>query len=167
MYGSHQAAVHAFLKDRSTGENMTENCKDTKSGCSGRREFLVKAIAGGVSLSMIPAAAQAGSTETPAFGETVIKLDPASPLNKVGGSLTVETPSGKVVIARTSESGYAAVSAVCTHKGGPLGYDASAKLFTCPNHGSKFGTDGSNVGGPAKTPVKTFVSQSAVVISGD
>ncbi len=146
---------------------MDNNCHETEKNCSGRREFLVStsAMAGGLLLS-VGTAQKVSATTTPA-AETVIKLDENSPLNKVGGSLVVETASGKVVIARTGEASFSAVSAVCTHKGGTLGYDEKSKLFVCPNHNSKFGTDGKNAGGPAKTPVKSFKSQSAIVLAGE
>lgn len=149
---------------------MNNLCHETEKKCSGRREFLVSAsaIAGGLVLSLANVEQASAKTETSApAAETVIKLDDKSPLSKVGGSQIVETPSGKVIIARTGEMTFAAVSAVCTHKGGTLGYDEKSKLFACPNHGSKFGTDGSNAGGPAKTPLKVTATQNALVLAGE
>jgi Rieske Fe-S protein len=146
---------------------MNKICDETEKKCSGRREFLVSAsaLAGGLVLSL--ANVESASAETKQSTETVIKLDDKSPLNKVGGSQTVETSGGKVVIARTDEATFVAVSAKCTHSGGPLKYDDKAKLFSCPWHGSKFNTDGSNAGGPAKNPVKVFKNQTAVVLLGE
>ena len=149
---------------------MNNECNETEKKCSLRREFLVSAsaIASGLVLSLANVGKASATTETSApTADTVVKLDDKSPLNKVGGSQVVETPTGKVVIARTGEMTFAAVSAVCTHKGGTLGYDEKSKLFACPNHGSKFGIDGSNAGGPAKIPVKAVKSQSAVVLAGE
>lgn len=145
-------------------------CEDSMIGgspCGGRREFLVKAstIAGGLALTLSGIKDVSGKSSDDTAEEVVLKLDEKSPLSKVGGSQTVETKNGKVVIARTGASSFAAVSAVCTHKGGPLGYDETSKLFVCPNHGSKFGTDGSNAGGPAKTPAKSFPTASAIVLT--
>lgn len=143
---------------------MENLCDKKEKNCHGRREFLVSAsaLAGGLVLSLAnPDNAKATAIE----GETVVKLSADSPLNKVGGSVLADTPSGKVIIARTGENSYAAVSAVCTHKGKTLGYDASAKVFACPAHGSRFNSDGSNAGGPAQSPVKSFKSQSALIVS--
>ena len=142
---------------------MSKLCDDKEKSCSGRREFLVSAgaIAGGLVLSL--ANVEKTSAAVPAT-ETVIKLDENSPLNKVGGSAIVDTPSGKVIIARTSEASFAAVSAVCTHKGATLGYDDKSKLFACPSHGSKYNPDGTNAGGPSKTPLKSLKSQSALLL---
>ncbi len=147
---------------------MNNLCNETEKKCSGRREFLVSAsaLAGGLVLSLANVEKVSAETIAPA-ADTVIKLDDKSPLSKVGGSQVVETPSGKVIVARTGETTFAAVSAVCTHKGGILGYNEKTQLFTCPSHGSKFGTDGANAGGPAKTPVKSFKPQSAIVLAGE
>lgn len=136
---------------------MDEQCNDSKNGCVGRRQFLVTAIAGGLLLSFGGASLSAANGLVSVDeNKTVVPLDEKSPLNTVGGSVTVDTPVGKVVIARTSESTFVAVSAKCTHKGGPLGYDKDSGLFVCEWHGSKFGADGSNQGPPAKTPVKAY-----------
>lgn len=142
---------------------MNKNCNETEKRCSGRREFLVSAgaIAGGLVLNLTSVQETLASTPPT---ETVIKLDENSPLNKVGGSQTIDTAEGKVIIARTGEATFAAVSAKCTHKGSTLKYDDKAKLFACPSHGSKFNPDGTNAGGPAKTPVKSLKSQSALVL---
>lgn len=142
---------------------MNKICNETEKKCSGRREFLVGAgtIAGGLVLNLT-SVGKASAAAPPT--ETVIKLDENSPLNKVGGSQTVDTSSGKVIIARTGEATFSAVSAVCTHKGATLKYDDKAKLFACPSHGSKFNPDGSNAGGPAKTPLKSLKSQSALLL---
>ena len=73
-----------------------------KIDCSGRREFLVKAafLAGGVVLTLSGAASAIG---TP-FEDVVVPIDEKSPLNKVGGSITVDSTVGKIVILRTGEA---------------------------------------------------------------
>ena len=145
---------------------MNKNCNETEQKCSGRREFLVSAsaLAGGLVLSLANVQ-EASASALPT--ETTIKLDENSPLNKVGGFQVVDTPSGKVIVARTDEATFSAVSAICTHKGATLKYDEKAKLFACPSHGSKFNPDGSNAGGPAKTPLKSLKSQSALLLIGE
>ena len=147
---------------------MEKNCHETEKKCSGRREFLVtaSAIAGGLVLSLATGSEASAGTKAPA-ADTVIKLDDKSPLNTVGGSQVVDSPVGKVIIARTGDTTFTAVSAICTHKGATLGYDGKQKLFVCPSHGSKFGLDGSNAGGPAKTPLKVSKTQTAVVLVGE
>ncbi len=152
------------------------NCENVgKETCSGRRDFLVSAsaIAGGVvlSLSGLPKV-EAQTDKKPmemmkdGMGEEVtLKLDDKSPLSKVGGSQTLDTKSGKVIVVRTGDMSFTALAAVCTHKGGPIKYNEKSKQFFCPWHDSKFGTDGSNQGGPAKQPLKQYGTQSALVVS--
>ena len=159
--------------------NKENLCADSKDeSCGGRREFLVSAsaVAGGLMLSLsgLPIAAVTAQTEKPAdqtamknaaADDVTLKLDEKSPLAKVGGSQTIDTKAGKVIIVRTGEMNFVALSAVCPHKGGPIKYDEKAKQLFCPWHSSKFGTDGSNQGGPAKQPLKSFGTQSALVVS--
>lgn len=147
---------------------MDKDCNETEKKCSGRREFLVSAsaLAGGLILSLANSSETLGSTQ-PLFAETVVKLDEKSLLHKVGGSQTVETAIGKVIIARTGETTYSAVSATCTHKGATLNYDDKTKQFACPSHGSRFNGDGSVAKGPAKDALKALKSQSAIVLAGE
>jgi len=130
-----------------------KNCNEIAE-CGSRREFLVKSafLAGGLVLTL----SNAGSLFGKPFEDVTVPIDAKSPLNKVGGSKTVETSVGKVIIVRTGDATFIAVSAKCTHKGGPLNYDDASKLFVCDWHNSKFGTDGANAGGPAKTPIPTY-----------
>lgn len=155
-----------------------EDCDESASSiCNNRREFLVKAtaMAGGVVLSlsgMKSAVAQtnAASTEKNSaapLDEIVVKLDDKSPLGKVGGFTTIETKAGKVVVVRTTETAYSAYSAICPHKGGPIEYDEKTQQLFCPWHNSRFDTAGKVVRGPAKTSLKSFAAQKALVIGLD
>jgi cytochrome b6-f complex iron-sulfur subunit len=130
-----------------------KDCNDVVD-CSGRREFIVKSamLAGGLVLTL----SGAGSGFAAPFEDVTIAIDDKSPLNKVGGSATVESSAGKIVVARTGDTTFVAVAAKCTHKGGPIKYDSDAKQFLCPWHGSKYGTDGSNKGGPSDSPLASY-----------
>jgi Rieske Fe-S protein len=77
----------------------------------------------------------------------------------------VETKSGNVVVVRTGETTFVAFSAKCPHSGGPVGYDADTKGFSCPWHGSTFGPDGKNTGGPARRPLTPVATQNALVLT--
>lgn len=134
-----------------------KDCND-KTACFGRREFLVKAglVAGGTVLTI---SALSSSSLAGIFADVTIQIGADSPLAKVGGSQTVDSSAGKIIVIRTGEAKFAALSAVCTHKGGPLKYDADKKLLACPWHGSKYNDDGTNAGGPSQTPLKTYVAK--------
>ena len=119
----------------------------------GRREFLVKAgLAAG---AIVLTGSSIGSAAV--FEDVVVTIDEKSPLNKVGGSTIVDSPVGKIIIARTGETSFVAFSAKCTHKGGTVEYNAAKKQFICPKHSSKFdSTDGSVLDGPADDPLPKY-----------
>lgn len=157
--------------------NKENLCEDsTADSCTGRRDFIVKtsATAGGLFLTLAglqtaEAQNKKDGKKMPASGDTtgdelVLKLTPESPLSKVGGSETVSTASGKVIIIHTSETNFVAYTAKCTHSGGPLKYDEATKQMACPWHGSRFDTAGNAVKGPAKTSLAAFGTQNAVVL---
>ena len=125
--------------------------------CVGRREFLVKSafIAGGLVLTLSGAGSALGLGDD--GSDVVVPIDDKSPLGKVGGSLVVESPKGKIIIVRTGEAAFVAFSAKCTHKGGIVAYSDEKKQFICPKHGSKFdSSNGSVVDGPADDPLPSY-----------
>ena len=97
--------------------------------------------------------------------ELTIKLDEKSPLSKVGGSDTVKTDAGKIIVVRVSETAFKAFNAKCPHKGGPIKYDDKNKQFTCGWHESLFDANGKVTHAPANTDLQPFATQSAVVVS--
>lgn len=149
--------------------------------CTGRREFLVRAgtTAGGLLLGLslpgAPATGEVKADEQPVPSEAgaggkepddlVLKLSEHGSLRQVGGSETVETTTGKVIVARIEEFSFAACSAICPHKGGPIKYDAEQKQFYCPLHNSRFDLNGKVTKGPARTDLKSYPSQTAAVVS--
>src|SRR4051812_28310984 len=122
-----------------------ENCpNDTaKKECGGRREFLVKAAAGAGAIVLSLAGAKTAAAAPTPEGEDdlVLKLTGDSPLANVGGSQVVESKIGPIIVLHTAD-GFVAFSAKCTHKGVTVAYDAAAKAFVCPAHGSRFDTNG-------------------------
>ncbi len=56
-----------------------------------------------------------------------------------------------------------AVSAVCTHSGCTVPWDADQGVFACPCHGGRFNPDGTVAGGPPPRPLTTFEAK----IDGD
>lgn len=79
-----------------------------------------------------------------------------------GGSLVVTSSAGKLVVVRTSATAAAALSAICTHQGCTVAYQATNMLLQCPCHGAQFGLDGTVKRSPAVTPLKTY----AATVSG-
>ena len=57
-------------------------------------------------------------------------------------------------LIRSGSSQYDAFSAVCTHAGCTVDYDASSTQFVCPCHGGTYSAeDGHVLGGPPPSPL--------------
>ena len=84
-----------------------------------------------------------------------ITIDASSPLAAVGGAATVQASTGTYLIARTAQSAFTALTAVCTHEGCAVTGFANS-VYVCPCHGSEFNTSGGVVQGPASSPLRQF-----------
>ena len=62
----------------------------------------------------------------------------------------------RLIIARINDGSYVALSQTCTHAGGTVQYVLNGNLFYCPNHGSRFATNGSVINGPATTSLAKY-----------
>ena len=136
---------------------------------SSRRQFLGASALATSALVLGPlsqALAETGAPETPqtsAAPELVLKLNDNPELGKVGGWKIVEVQNEKVIVAHT-KNGFVACGAICPHKGCEVGFSAEEEVFVCPCHRARFDTTGKVLRGPAKTPLKAFDAQSALVI---
>ena len=75
---------------------------------------------------------------------------------------------GDIIIIRSTDTVYLALTKVCTHSGCTVTYNSSSKEIPCPCHGSKFATTGAVINGPAASPLKVYtvtVSGSTLTIS--
>jgi thiosulfate dehydrogenase [quinone] large subunit len=92
------------------------------------------------------------STQRAATGTA---LFPASAVAVGRGKQFSDPASGRPAwLLRPSSSTVVAFSAVCTHAGCTVGYDASASEFVCPCHGGRFSArTGAVLGGPPPAPL--------------
>ena len=142
---------------------------DPQSPASTRREFCVRTCQA-VSLLTLGAAlpgcggsstAPSSASALPSVAGTLVNrtlsitVDATSPLAVVGGAATVQVSTGTYLVARTAQSTFVAVTAVCTHEGCVVSGFASS-LYVCPCHGSEFSTSGSVVKGPAVSALRQF-----------
>lgn len=127
---------------------------------SRRRAFLKTAAgaAGGLALGL---QLVAHGDEAAPSGELVVDI-PGNVLAKVGGAAVIETETDKIIVVRTGETSISACSAVCTHKGCTVDYDAGAKQLACPCHGARFDLDGKVLQGPAKRNLKSYNARVAL-----
>lgn len=73
-------------------------------------------------------------------------------LNTVGGSVY----EGNIIIFRTGDSTYLALSKICTHQGCTVAYSHASGNILCPCHASQFTTSGSVINGPAPSSLKAY-----------
>ena len=61
-----------------------------------------------------------------------------------------------IIIAKTMNGGYLAVSQACTHQGATVTYQSGTNKFYCSSHGSLFNANGAVANGPASTSLKQY-----------
>jgi cytochrome b6-f complex iron-sulfur subunit len=72
------------------------------------------------------------------------------------GEATIVQVRGKAVLVRRDPNGFVAFSAVCTHLGCLVKWDAARKEFLCPCHAAVFDSNGRVVSGPPPSPLPAF-----------
>lgn len=80
---------------------------------------------------------------------------------KDGESTTVQVAGVAVIVVRLA-SGYRAFSAVCTHLGCLVKWNAGKDAFDCPCHGGVFDDEGRVVSGPPPAPLPRY----SIVMAG-
>jgi cytochrome b6-f complex iron-sulfur subunit len=95
-----------------------------------------------------------------AGGAITMTVDAGSPLSAVGRAALVQTSSGNVLVARTAQDSFTALTAVCTHEACTVtGFDN--QIYICPCHGSQYSTNGAVVKGPAPAALRQFPTRFA------
>jgi cytochrome b6-f complex iron-sulfur subunit len=113
----------------------------------------------GCSKSDSPAPAKPTGTTNPppvkAIDFTInITTNPYTSLNTAGGFYVDKT--NNIIIARTLNDEFLAVSSLCTHQQVLIDFQASNNRFYCSGHGSVFSTTGAVLNGPAAAPLKQY-----------
>ena len=99
-------------------------------------------------------------TGTVAGGAVTLAVDGASPLAAVGGAALVRSSSADLLVARTAQDAFTALTAICTHENCTItGF--RSPTYVCPCHGSQFSTAGAVLSGPATRSLRTFPTQFA------
>jgi Rieske Fe-S protein len=87
-----------------------------------------------------------------------VTVDPSSPLATVGNAALVQAPGANVLVARTGDATFVALTATCTHQACTINGYAN-QTYVCPCHGSTFTFSGQVVGGPAPSPLQQYHTQ--------
>jgi len=86
-----------------------------------------------------------------------ISISPYNALNKAGGYYVDSANS--IIIARTLNNEFIAVSSVCTHASVTIEYQATNNRFYCSGHGSTFTNAGAVSNGPAEQALKQYKTE--------
>jgi Rieske Fe-S protein len=140
-----------------------------------RRDFCAHAISLVTAASLIegcgskgnPAGPGGGGTNIPALatinasvagGTVTVTNVSGTSLANVGSAALVQAGGSKILVTRSGQDSFTAVTAVCTHEQCDVsGFESG--VFVCPCHGSRYTTSGAVVQGPATRPLASFSTQ--------
>ena len=130
--------------------------------CINRRQFLTSAAAGAAGLVALSACGD--GVVTGPFADELTQPVSIVVANFPGLATTgtlVRVPDNAIVVARTGDSTFIALSMICTHQGCTTGLTPGNQL-ECPCHFSRFASDGSVINGPSTgegiTPLRQYLT---------
>jgi Rieske Fe-S protein len=91
------------------------------------------------------------------FSGNTVRVSVGAPLSAVGGAALVESVAGVFLLARTGDTTFAALDAICTHQSCTI-TSQDASIFVCPCHGSRYDRSGRVVGGPAPAALRQYAA---------
>jgi cytochrome b6-f complex iron-sulfur subunit len=129
-----------------------------------RRGFLswvgVGWLASSLPVAIAACSAQTTHSESATQKSGLQPVGTIAELDQTGELLNKKSPVGPVLVARTGlATNLVAVNPTCTHAGCTVKWLGSPQKFSCPCHGSEFGSDGKVLKGPATEPLKTYAAK--------
>ena len=124
------------------------SCED----CISRRAFLARgtlAVAGVAAVATGCGDGQIGGSvpTQPIITDLTLKVSTVPALATVG-LLAFHPTDLRVAVKRTGPTSFLALSTTCTHEGTRIDIVNNASSFECPNHGSRFDSNGNVTRGP-------------------
>jgi cytochrome b6-f complex iron-sulfur subunit len=144
----------------------------TSTGCVSRRRFCAgacQAVSGATLATVFAGCGGGGDSPTSPsdravdlavvagrFSGSIVQVDVAgTALAASGGAVLVQSVAGVFLLARTDESTYSAIDAICSHESCTVtGSDGNA--YVCPCHGSRYDRNGRVLQGPATAALRRF-----------
>ena len=128
---------------------MASNCEEMRCDMTRRDAMRVMVTGGLVMVGLFLAGAEARAEPQWVKAGTAEQFEVDVPKK-------VTLPGKQVVFVTKQASGkWIAVSAVCTHKGAELNWDADKKRYVCPKHGATFNIAGGDPTAPAPAALPT------------
>lgn len=125
-----------------------------------RKDFLKKFTVGGSILFSYPLLFLACSDDTDDIMDNgngnEITIDLSNPNYAALGTTGGFVYEDNIIIIRTGETSYTALSSVCTHQACQVSYNKASNELPCPCHGSRFSINGAVLNGPAQTSLKKY-----------
>ena len=110
-----------------------------------------------------------GTTTLLSLGYPVLRFLSPSVRRQSGEKITIrkeEIPPGSarelvfegtpILVINRRETGFIALSRICTHLGCLVGYDKYKGQLVCPCHAGVFDLDGQMIAGPGSAPLRQF-----------
>lgn len=123
-----------------------------------RKEFLAQLGVGSAGV-LLGACLSGCSKESAAPANVDFTLDLSAAANAALGSPGGYVYKNNVIVARTTQNNYIAVSQACTHEGTAVQFQGGNNRFWCPNHGATFSVTGGVTAGPATKPLTQYNTQ--------
>jgi cytochrome b6-f complex iron-sulfur subunit len=99
-----------------------------------------------------------GATES--NGTVVLAVGTGSPLATVGSAALVQTQSRFLLVGRTAQDAFTALTAICTHQTCTIN-GFTNQTYVCPCHGSRYDLMGQVIAGPAPFALRQYATQLA------
>jgi cytochrome b6-f complex iron-sulfur subunit len=155
---------------------MTSKTQSRREFCTQACQAASLAALGGALGTVVAGCGSGGSPTDPGFtggisslqlinatesnGSVVLDVGPSSALATVGSAALIQTQARFLLVGRTAQDAFSALTAICTHQTCTISGFAN-QTYVCPCHGSRFDISGQVLAGPAPFSLRQYATQFA------